>query len=76
MKESEIASMLGAPIIAVIHNDSKIPESLGKSHPVVHAFPRSKVAQDYVRLARTLMGVKDEKKKGLLSISLKKKAKK
>ena len=57
-----IQSLLERPILGIIPNDKAIRESLIKREPVVFAYPKSKSAIAYKKIAADLMGIEFNEK--------------
>jgi septum site-determining protein MinD len=56
MKMSEIRSMLGVPILAIVPEDSSVPKSINHKKPVVHHRPNSQASKAFFSLASRVSG--------------------
>ncbi len=52
----EIESTIGENVIAVVHEDNHVPESISKGVPVTISYPNSRVSNDINKLAGMLIG--------------------
>jgi septum site-determining protein MinD len=59
MPLSSIKSMLEAPIIGVIPEDSSVKEALNLRDAVVHTHPKSRVSRKYHQIGLKVLGVED-----------------
>jgi septum site-determining protein MinD len=63
MPISNIAEMLELPILGVIPEDKKAQAALSMKEALIHAYPKSKAAKAYKRIAARLIGNEDYKEK-------------
>ena len=56
LSKEEVEKILNQKVIAEVPEDDAVRKSLHASHPVVYAYPRSKSAKAFKRLAATLGG--------------------
>ena len=52
----EIESTIGENVIAVVHEDNHVPESISKGVPVTISYPNSRVSNEINKLAGMLIG--------------------
>lgn len=62
MPISNVQEMLEIPILGVIPDDKKFQSALAMKEALIHAYPKSKAAQEYKRIAAKLIGKNDFKK--------------
>ncbi|NIO45085.1 MAG: P-loop NTPase [Candidatus Aenigmarchaeota archaeon] len=55
MSLSEIKSMLGAPVLTIVPEDSSVPKSIKKKRPVVHHKPKSRASMAFRKLAARIL---------------------
>jgi len=56
MSLSEIKSMLSAPILTIVPEDSSVPKSIKRKKPVVHHKPKSRASIAFKKLAAKILG--------------------
>jgi len=56
LSASEVKSMLGVPIIAIVPEDIAVPRSIAKKIPVVNHRPNSRAAREFKKLAARIIG--------------------
>jgi len=56
LSASDIKSMLGVPIIAIVPEDIAVPRSITYKTPVIHHRPTSRAAKEFRRLATRIVG--------------------
>jgi len=56
LSASDVKSMLGVPIIAIVPEDIAVPRSIANKMPVVHHRPNSRAAREFIRLAARIAG--------------------
>ena len=64
MSLASIKSMLEAPIIGLIPEDSAVKKALNRRDAVVHTHPKSKVAKKYIEIAEKIAGIDSSKDRG------------
>ncbi len=63
MQPEEVKEMLELPVIGMIPEDMTIKKALKISHPVVHAYPKSKASRAYKEIAAYLLDVEYDSNK-------------
>ncbi len=62
IQQKQVEEMLEYPVIGYIPEDDKIRKSLTQKMPIVHAFPRSKAAIQYKKLAAKILNIPHHEK--------------